>query len=365
MQKLKINTVLFLLLMIGLWLPFMMNQLPNKYKATVFGVEEPIKQDTVSWYDGTAQVQFESNLINQSLVRTYLLRLRNQYQYSLFGKINAHNIYQFGDYFFRFYSYGFNEDNNFLGKEIIQLKVDELKKLQDFLGDSIPIITIIAPSKVRYYENMLPERYHTKTKETNYDYLLEDLKAANLNCIDFNNYFQKHKSVCPAIFGNGGTHWTHYATAIAMDSVVRYISALKNTEYNQFKYTTKKNNGFNVDDLDIALLRNLFTKPKDTNLRDVVVSSDNLHKKINAVIVGDSYFLTVQNTRIRNLIFTDNSDYHYYFRRTYDKDYKEKAIDYQKIKQQLRNADCVILITDIVNIEIFGFGFPEKILSLP
>lgn len=348
----------------GLWLSCIANLFPDKYKATVFGVEESLPQDTVSWRDGSAQAEFERNLIDKSLIRTYLLRVRNQYQYSLFGKINAHNIYQFGDYFFRFYMYGFNEDQNFIGADSLQKKVNALQQFQTLLGDNIPIITIIAPSKVRYYKHLLPTIYHTKTHETNYDYLLADLRKAKLPFIDFNAYFLQHRSERPALFGKGGTHWSKYATALAMDSLVSYISALKHTEYNSFSYTTTDIHGFDVDDLDIALLRNLVAKPKDKNLRGVHITSKNQHKKINAVIVGDSYFLTIQHTGIRHCIFSDASDYHYYFSRTYDKNYNEHPISYAKIKEQLKQADCVILLTDIVNIEQFGFGFPEKMLPM-
>jgi hypothetical protein len=349
-----------------MWLPFAINLLPSKFKATVFGSEIPIQQsDTVSWWNGSAQSQFEQNLMQQSVARTYLLRVRNQYQYSLFGKINAHNIYQFGDCFFRFYAYGFNEDMNFIGQEKLKAKITALKKLQNYLGDSIPIITLIAPNKLRYYPEKIPYKNRTQTPETNYNYVLKYLKENKLHFIDYNDYFIRHKSTCPAIFANGGTHWTHYAATVAMDSLVRYIAALKQKEFNSFSFEVNANNGFNVDDLDIALLRNLFTKPKDTNIREVKLHSKQNKPKINAVIVGDSYFLAVQNTGVRKMIFSNNTAYHYYFRTTYDKDYNAHPINFQKIKQQLKQADCVILITGTINMEIFGFGFAEKMLALP
>lgn len=357
--------MLFVLLMLGLWLSFAVNLLPDKYKATVFGAVIPLKNDsTVAWTNGTAQKQYERNLIDQCVLRTYLLRLRNQYQYTLFGKINAHNIYQFNDYFFRFYSYNFNEDLNFIGAEKLQTKVFHLKQLQELLGDSTPIVTLIMPSKPRYFKAHLPERHHIKTTKTNYNYLKNYLKKYKLHFIDFNRYFINHRTVSPAIFAKGGTHWTHYAATVAMDSLVNYIAAIKHKQYNHFTYKTVYRNGFNVDDLDIALLRNLFTKPRDTNLRDVIVHSKKDHKRIKAVIVSDSYFLAIQNSGARKCVFTDNSDFHYYFKKTFDENHIAHKINYEKIKKQLKNVDCVILITGIINIEKFGFGFPEKMISL-
>ena len=182
-----------LTLMVLLFLPLLVNHLPGIPKAHVFGVEE--QQDSVSgsWLDGSAQHQFEKKLMDHSVSRTYLLRFRNQYQYTLFGKINANNIYKFGDYYFRFYIPSFNDASNFIGKDSIEHTLDEIVQLQHYLGDSIPVITIIPPSKHHYYQQFLPERNQTRSKETNYHYVLAGLKQKQLHHIDFNHYFLKRR----------------------------------------------------------------------------------------------------------------------------------------------------------------------------
>lgn len=145
---------------------------------------------------------------------------------------------------------------------------------------------------------------------------------------------------------------------------MKFISHLKNTNYDSFEFDTVYHNGFNVDDLDLALLRNILVKQKDERLRDVVITPKKGEKRLNAVIIGDSYFLAIQNSGARKALFTPNSNYHYYFNRSYNHDYEEIPFDIDEIKAAIQEADCILLINDITNLEIFGFGFPQKISNL-
>lgn len=353
------------MVLIGLLcLPMLMNHIPGIPKAFVFGVEQQKDSTAVSWTNGTAQQAFEQRLMDNSVSRTYLLRFRNQYQYSLYNRINAGDIYVYNGNYFRFYVPAFNEDMNFVGEDVIQETLDAIVKLQHQLGDSIPVITLIPPSKNHYYKEDLPEKNQTKSNETNYRYVRSGLQERQLNFIDFNRYFMEHKSETPPIFAKGGIHWTHYAAAVASDSLMNFISHLKGIRYDSFEFDTIYHNGFNVDDLDMALLRNILIKPKDEHLRDVIVTPKKGKKRLNAVIIGDSYFLAIQNSGARKMMFTENSNYHYYFNRTYTHTYEEIPFNIQDIQKAIQQADCVILINDITNLEFFGFGFPQKISTL-
>lgn len=361
MHKNKIRYRLIGLLIICLMtIPLLLNHIPGVPKAHVFGVEEVQEMENTSWKDGSAQQAFEKRLMDNSITRTYLLRFRNQYQYSIFGKINAADIYIHNANYFRFYIPEFNEKVNFVGKDSIQNTLNAILNLQKQLGDTVPIITIIPANKMYYYAEDLPGINKTNSKETNYQYVLSGLRDKNLPYIDFNQYFLQHKSESPAIFSKQGIHWTHYAAAIAADSIIQFVSQLKDVNYDAFTFKPYYNGGFNVDDLDLALLRNILMKPKDDQLRDVAVTPKKGAKRLKAVIIGDSYFLAMQNNGTRNAIFSNNSNYHYYFNRTYDYQYNEIPFDLEKIKHEIQEADCIILINDIINLEIFGFGFPQK-----
>lgn len=359
-KRSSIYRYIALTLMVLSLVPLLVNHLPGIPRAHVFGVEE--RQDSISgsWLDGSAQQQFEKYLMDHSTSRTYLLRFRNQYQYTLFGKINANNIYKFGDYYFRFYVPAFNDELNFVGKDSIDHTLDEIVQLQHYLGDSVPVITIIPPNKNHYYRQFLPERNRTDSKETNYHYVLAGLKQKQLHHIDFNDYFLNNRSETPAIFAKGGIHWTSYASTVAADSLMNYISSIKNERYDSFTYDTVYHNGFNVDDLDLELLRNILMKPKDTRLRDVIITPKKGKKRLKAVIIGDSFFFAIHNSGARKAMFTDDSFYHYYFSRTYDSNLEVVPFNIQKIKKAMQEADCILLLNDVTNLEVLGFGFPQR-----
>lgn len=358
------NKILALTLVVGLWLPMLINHSGLVKKLFIYGVELPAKKNKISWMDGTAQEEFENKLMLNSVARTYLLKIRNQYQYSFFKRINATDIYEYNNYLFRFYQFDFNEALNFQGEEILKNKVNDLKRLQEYVGDEIPIITIIAPTKAHFYKDKLPARNQTTSQKTNYNYLLKNLPKAGLRVIDFNALFlQKKYENIPALFARGGIHWTHYGASLAMDSLMQYISTVKNIEYDRYNYKTFDCSGFNVDDLDIALLRNLILKPKDDALKGVSYSANPKKRKLKAMIIGDSFFQTVQNSEMRKLIFSKDTEYHYYFNTTFDANYNSNNIDIQKISKQLKEVDCIIILSDIVNLENFGFGFPQAMIK--
>lgn len=359
----RVLKISFILLLLGLWVPALINHLPFIKRIEFYGVEEPTVPKQTSWWDGSAQKHLEETQLKNSTLRLYMIRIRNQYTYSLFNKISAYQTYKFKDQYFRLYSINYNEDYSFIGKAEIDKKVGKMAELQAILGDETPIITLIAPSKNHYYREYLPKKNQYYSKKTNYLYLLESMEKNKLKLIDFNDYFLKNKSTTPAIFANGGIHWTHYASSLAMDSLVNYLTDLKKVKYNQFESVFTDTIGFNVDDLDLALGRNLIVKPYDKNIRNIHVKSKNNGKKIKAVIIGDSFFLAINNSGVRNVIFTRDSYYHYYFKTTYDRNYEKIQFDLDKIAEQIKDADCIIYLSDIVNLENYGFGFPDEIIK--
>lgn len=360
MNKKVINTALSLGLFLLLFIPMGINHSRLFKPLTVYGVESEVKNDTVSWWDGSAQKQFDENLMASSIARSYFIRIRNQYQYSLFHKINAKDIYEYNDLFFRFYSFTFNEEHNFIGEEKVKEKVRLLKRIQDELGDETPIITVIAPSKMQYYKDRLPAKHRTNSLQTNYVYFLKELKKNKLDVVDFNRFFLDNRSTTPAVFGSGGIHWSEHACATAMDSLVKFVSHRKGVEFARFDIEPWFNNGFSEQDLDISLMLNRIVKPKDNNLRAVKLSPIPNQRKIKAVIITDSFCFTIFTTGAGDLIFTPDTYFHYYFGSTYTGKWATVNWENSQLSEDLAGADCVIILTDIVNMENFGFGFIEE-----
>lgn len=351
------------------WSPFILSKFDLLQEISLHGVERPQDNEDsqVSWWDGTFQAKCEKQLIGDASLKKYLIKLKNQFQYSIFGKINANHVYEYEGQMFRFYCSGYNEDWTFVGKDSLQSCVDELVELQNNLGiDKCPIITLFAPVKSRYFSEFLPEKNVSKTKNTNYHFLLKALQESDMHYIDFNAYFIENKgNFDAAIFANGGIHWTKYGGALAMDSLIDYVSDLKQIAFDKFEIELYDCGGYDPMDMDLYNICNLIMPMTDSTLRGVrFKSKERSGEKINAVVVGDSYFFVVEQTDLRKLVFTDNTDYHYYYNVTKDSEMVFSDIDPLKIFSQLKNADCVILLQDLVNTEKFGFGFPKAMNDL-
>ncbi len=367
MSKDKLHRVYFIIIVVWLITPLSIvlvnNYLPEIYIA---GVEEESESEPTSWLDGTRQKEIENELFENTTLKALMIRIRNQYQYSLFHKINAQQVYEFDNYFYRFYINNYREDLYVNSDETNNKILSDLIEFKSLIRKDCPIISIIAPSKARYYPDYLPERNITRSKNTNYDFFKKGLAENGITCLDFNDYFVSNKGKFDAaIIAKGGIHWTYYATAIAMDSLVKTVESLKGVKYNHFSSTLQDGGGFNVDDQDLSVLCNLLVRKYDPKIKLVEFKQNGAsRKKINALIIGDSFFYTVEHSELRKLIFTENSDYLYYFEKTHNA-YREKSpIDIEKIKKQLQEVDCIIFLNDLVNMEKFTFGFPSKMLEV-
>jgi len=359
MKQAKTHKTILAIALLFMILPALVIHLGLLPPVYLDGVVPQKDELELSWFDGSAQKEFESKLFHNTDFKSLCIRARNEFQYSLFGKINAESAYVFDDYFYRFYVHNYNEDVFRLSQDSITKTLADLVELQKLIGENCPIICIIPPSKSRVFPEYLPERNVTKSKHTNYDRYKIGLAKNNFQVLDFNDYFVKNRDEFDAaVMAKGGVHWTYFAATLAMDSLVKTVSKLKNQSFNQFTYSLSDCGGYNVDDQDLALLLNLIFDRKDPKIKQVnLVQASSLKRKINAVIVGDSFFNVIEKSDLRKLVFTENTDFHYYFQTTIDANLKKTSIDIKKIKMQLKNADCLIFINDVVNFEKFTFGF--------
>ena len=364
----KYNKFLKLGVVIFLFFPLLFQFVKIKEFTPLSGVQENKVQhlldstnNKLSWFKGSFQKYCDLAASENLVLKAPLIRLRNQVQYSFFEKINAQDIYEYNGILFRFYTKNYHEGINFMGEAKAKEQIGKLKIIQDYLGKDIPIITVIAPSKTYFYAEKLPQVNQFRTEKSNYKYLKNLLLENQLHCIDFNTYFLQQKNSQIPIFGKGGIHWSSFASTLAMDSVVKYLSRIQNQEYQLPNW--KVNDGFNFeyDDHDLAQLLNVFYPPNDKEVRSLNFQSiSKPKKKIKALIVSDSFFDVISKTELRNQIFTKDSEYLYYFVKRKDNQNGSQVFDINQLLSKIKTADCVIIMNDIVNMEDFSWGFIDE-----
>ncbi len=317
------------------------------------------------WFNGSYQHYTEVYLEENLAVKSPLVRLRNQLEYSVFEKINAQQIYAYKGNLFRFYSADYNEGTSFIGQEAVNEKVRKLSKIQAFLGESHPIILAIAPSKTYFYAEDLPEVHTRKTDRSNYKAIKKAALKNGNQVIDFNTYFLdlKRSSEAPLI-SKSGIHWSMYGAALAMDSLVGRVEQLKHSTYSHPTYTLDKTYRFFYNDNDLAQLLNVLSPPNDPDLRCLTFPVQaSRGKKIRALIISDSFFDVVSMTALRQQLFTPDTKYLYYFNTRKDPTNNNQGLEDMNLLEEMKKVDCIILLNDIVNMENFGWGFIESAYS--
>lgn len=358
-------------IMVFLFLPLFFQFVKVKEFTPLSGVQENKVQhlldstnNKLSWFKGSFQKYCDLSANENLRLKSPLIRLRNQIQYSCFEKINAQDIYEYNGILFRFYTKNYNESIHFMGESKAKEQIGKLKKIQDYLGKDIPIITIIAPSKTYFYRENLPLVNQLQSSKSNYKYLKNLLHENHLLCIDFNTYFLGYKNSKTPIFGKGGIHWSSFAATLAMDSVVNYLSQLKNQDFQHPTWKLKSNFHFEYDDHDLAQLLNVFYPPNDHHVKALSFTKPkNNKKKIMALIVSDSFFDVISKTELRNQIFTKDSEYLYYFAKRKDSQNGSQVFDKNELLSKIKTADCVIIMNDIVNMEDFSWGFIDEVYN--
>ncbi len=316
----------------------------------------------LDWLSGSFQRHTEVYLGENLAVKSPLVRLRNQVEYSLFGKINAQQIFEYNGNLFRFYSADYNEGTSFIGQQAVSEKVRKLTKIQEFLGESHPIILTIAPSKTYFYSEDLPEVHTRETDRSNYKAITKEALKKGIHVIDFNTYFLdiKKSSKAPLI-SKSGIHWSMFGAAMAMDTLVSKVEQLKKSTYSHPIYTLDKSYRFFYNDNDLAQLLNVLSPPNDPELRCLTFPIQRpVGKKIRALIISDSFFDVVSMTDLRQQLFTTDTKYLYYFNTRKDPTNNNQGLAGMNLLEEMKKADCIILLNDIVNMENFGWGFIES-----
>ncbi len=143
-------------------------------------------------------------------------------------------------------------------KKTYDAYVKKVKLLQDNLEASgKKFIYIISPSKVEMYPQFLPERFHmirnNKDQITNnYDYLLERLKAENVNYVDAKTILLDAEGNIP-FFTRTGIHWNYYAAAVCAGEVIKQLDICKDIRVEAIT----KDTPFGAEQ-DIYALSNIF-----------------------------------------------------------------------------------------------------------
>ena len=182
--------------------------IPHLYGASVYTDKPKFKIE--DWSSSYYQTNYEKNLEENFGFRNDLVRLNNQLDYWFFKKSNAANMVVGKNDFL--YLQGYLDEYkgyNFIGKDAIKFKLQNLSKAQQFLkAHNVDLITVLAPGKASYYPEYF-DRFNAnrKQKTTNYNQIISNYEKYGINLIDFNKWFVQMKDTSSSkLFPKQGIH---------------------------------------------------------------------------------------------------------------------------------------------------------------
>jgi hypothetical protein len=288
------------------------------------------------WDSGEYQGQVETYLKDNTGFRNFLVRLQNQVDFSLFRQANAEGavvgknkqLYEY-DYIRSWLAL------DYPGESFVEKKLRRTKYVQEYLKreENIDLVVVFEPGKASFYPEYLPAAYTAiKAGPSTYDLYLQKARELEIDFIDLHHYFLQLKEKCEyPLFPRYGTHWSVYGMQFAADSLLRLIEERRNLSLTNVRVDSVKVSSapWDTDD-DVLRTMNLLFPLKGEKLAYPVFSFDTLNPgdKPMVLVVADSYYWNIFNTRIPKHIFANEAFWYFnslvypdhYFKPTYTSD---------------------------------------------
>lgn len=365
----RLKKYIFICLLIGCLIPAIQKQFPFIKSADLKGwfLTMEIPAFTwKSWFSGEFQSTFDKSLELNIGLRSALVRVNNQINYSLFNFSTAKTIligkggYLFEEPYVNAHMGLDNPDSN-----LIKLKIEKAEYLHRELEKrGKHLLILLAPGKASFYPEYIPyERYPESKQNSNYEIYSKLLMTSELNYIDFSAYFRKLKNKTPhPLYPKQGTHWSVYGASLAMDSLLKYIRHNFNYNLPQFRVKElEQPEGWRETDYDIGTGMNLMFPMKHDKLAYPIMEFDTDSNLVRPVVltVGDSYFWTFVSLGLNTKAFK-NHEFWYYNKVAYIDGVGEKAVEEKNTANELFKKDIIIIIQTELYCRDFGMGFIES-----
>ncbi|MCK4678175.1 MAG: hypothetical protein KAT48_08600 [Bacteroidales bacterium] len=324
------------------------------------------------WFSGKFQDQLTNYLEQHIGFRNLLVRINNQFDYSLFRKTHAEGIivgkndvlYEH-DYIRAYLG------NDFIGERTWDKKMRRLKYVQNYLkkNKNIDLILVLEPSKARYEPEYIPDWYDLAGRTiSNYEFILKKADELEICYVDMNKYYRMMKDTASySMYPQYGVHWSNYGMAFVADSLIKYLEDLRKIDMPEMY----------IDSLEITKLPRppdydagkplnlLWELPHKPMAYPVLSFEDNRSKDRPMVLmVGDSYYWNIYNASIPEHLFS-NMDYWYFNKLVYPASWADTVyVSTINIQKEVEKQDIVLLMVTERFLHKYDFGFVDNIFNI-
>jgi hypothetical protein len=368
----RVKNIIFIFLLALLLAPVLLMHFPVLREKALFGHftqndrPDPKKWTRASWFSGSFQEGFSTGFNDNIGLRRTMIRINNQYDYSLFRIIHAEgfiagkNGYLYEEDYIKEYT-----GRYFIGKTVLDRKLEKLFDVQRMLRErGIDLILVLEPGKASYYPEYIPRRYHAERSTiSNYTYLTSKLKERGMNYLDLGQWFLELKGTSRYdLFPRYGMHWSIYGMNLAVDTLSRYIASVTGTGLPRFSVKNIEiSDTPRSTDNDIEEMANLlFPMPNDTYAYPVnVFGDDSSHRSLNVLVVGDSYYRNIKDDFSGFLFKADT--FWYYNSKVYPHIHSDIVyVDHSNMLKKLEQYQVILLMVSEINLHCTFWNFIDQ-----
>ncbi len=360
-------------------LPSSASYLNGRLGTTLSGVTNASSDPVFSierLMDGSYQSDLDSYVTATLPGRDLMVRVRNQIIFSVFDKSPNDNIIigKNKNLFEEEYISKYEKVYPPADSEYISSLIEDLLYIRDKLEErGKEFYIFITPTKVRYYEEDVPEIFIRSSNFSdmtgNYEIFTEALETTDLKVYDSIAYIDTIKDDFPyPLYHKTGTHWSWpLATAVVLD-LAAWLNEESRYDLTSGSMEVTEAEGPVYPDSDIYDSLNVFSAPYDTPYYSVSYQGAELSgERPNLFCRGGSFMGQSLTTLINSGYFNEYT----YVENTnifYDTLSAAKTFsDYSEldIKKELDKADIVIFEVNESHIPTMGFGIVEYITEHP
>lgn len=328
--------------------------------------------------DGSFQEQANTYYADHMPGRDLMIKLRNQMIVSLYGKSpNKNVVIGYNDNLFELeYILKYEMVYPSVTEEYTRDLCDKLTVIRDKLEQQgKEFYLFITPTKVRYYEDDVPEVYKKaasfRDMQGNYEMftsILQEYDFKVYDSIPFINEYEKTAEV--PLYYKTGSHWSWVTSTYVTADLVRFLKEHSNYEFPDTEVVYSPVAVPLHPDADIFNTFNIFTKPYDTYYTADLLCSEMetpLEQRPNLFCRGGSFMGQTITYLIRKQMFYGDT----YIENTQEMKQNFSSVtsfsDYEEldIAGELEAADIVIFEVNESHIPVMSFGLIDYLTEHP
>lgn len=302
--------------------------------------------------------------------RPDLVRLNNQYKYSLFDTVSARGAIEGKDgYLFEYNYIKAYYGLDYVGMDTIQKHIEQTVFVNNWLEkNNKHLVVAFAPGKGSFFPEHIPEEYKPdsifpKNEATYYRLLKEN----QIKVISGNEIFASVKDTSRyALFPKCGIHWSFYGMGLVFDTILKTMEQQRGKPFVDFE--TKSilvTHNLRVPDRDLWEGMNIFSKPNDYPMPypDFSFTRTDPENMPAVIVVADSYYWQWYSGDYATKAFGKH-DFWYYNNQIIPGDGGEVVQKHDiDVMSRVLEADFIILLQTDANMSRYSFGFIPELYS--